>query len=56
MDTKQSDDQQETEKRRDEVLRHILNRPPQPRKPLSASKHKTRPASKGRVRKGKSGA
>jgi hypothetical protein len=38
-------------KRRDAVLRHMLSRPPQPHKPLGASKRKARPTSKGRVRK-----
>jgi hypothetical protein len=47
MDSK--DDQ-----RRDAVLKHMLSRPPQPHKPLRESKRKARPASKGRVRKGKS--
>jgi hypothetical protein len=41
---------EETAKRRDDVIRRMLNTPPQPRVP----KTKERPASKGRVRKGKS--
>jgi len=44
---------EEIVRRRDEVLRHMLNRPPQPHKPLSAPKQKTRPSGKGRVHKAK---
>jgi len=40
---------EEIVRRRDEVLRHMLNRPPQPHKP----KQKTRPSGKGRVHKAK---
>lgn len=53
MDSKPTDDQysdEETAKRRDEVLKRMLNTPPQPHAP----KPKERPASKGRVRKGRS--
>jgi hypothetical protein len=35
-------------------LRNLINTPPQPRKPAGL-KVKERPASKGRIRKGKSG-
>jgi hypothetical protein len=41
---------EETARRRDEVVRRMISTPPQPRVP----KTKERPASKGRVRKGKS--
>jgi hypothetical protein len=45
---------EEAARRRDAVLKIMVNTPPQPRsKP--ASKAKTRPASKGRVHKGKAG-
>ena len=44
-----SDD--ETARRRDEVVRRMINTPPQPRK--ISPKAKERPASKGRVHKGK---
>jgi hypothetical protein len=47
--------EQEAARRRDEVLRHMISRPPTPHQPLKASKRKTRPASKGRVRKRKTG-
>jgi hypothetical protein len=46
--------EQEAARRRDEVLRHMISRPPQPHAPLKASKSKTRPASKGRIHKGRS--
>jgi hypothetical protein len=41
---------EETAKRRDDVIRRMLNTPPQPRAP----KPKERPVSKVRARKGKS--
>jgi hypothetical protein len=45
----------ETARRRDEVIKRMLNTPPRPRqqKPRAA-KPKTRPAHKGRVHKAKS--
>lgn len=51
MDTKQSDSEyppREADRRRDAVLKHMQSRPYEPHKA------KTRQASKGRVRKGKS--
>jgi hypothetical protein len=56
MDPKQSGEEiseQEAARRRDELW-HMISRPPTPHHPLEASKRKTRPANKGRVRKGKS--
>jgi len=57
MDSKRLDDQyseQEATLRRDEVLRRMMARPHQPHRPLKALKAKTRPTSKGRIRKGRS--
>jgi hypothetical protein len=47
-----SDD--EAARRRDAVVRRMIATPPKPHKP-SAPKRKTRPASKGRVQKGRMG-
>jgi hypothetical protein len=57
MDAKRSDDQyseQETVERHDRPLRRSLEMPHKPHQPPSGSKPKTRAASKGRVRKGRS--
>jgi hypothetical protein len=54
MSAKQSDDQyseRETIARREAALKRMLSTPHQPHKPVGKSK--TRPASKGRVHKGK---
>jgi hypothetical protein len=45
---------EETARRADEVIKRMLNTPPKPRKAKPTPKAKERPASKGRVRKGKS--
>jgi hypothetical protein len=52
MDPKQSDElsEQEAERRRDKVLRHMISRPPQPHKPLRAGKAKKRRAIKRKRR------
>jgi len=55
-DPKADDDQysaEETAKRMEATLRAMIGMRPKPHQPLSP-KTKTRPASKGRVRKGKS--
>jgi hypothetical protein len=47
---------EETARRRDEAIRRALNTPPKPQKEIagkSSRKAKERPASKGRVHKGK---
>jgi hypothetical protein len=44
--------EEETARRRDEVTRRMIATPPQPRR-APTSKVKERPASKGRVHKGK---
>ncbi|HLZ67480.1 MAG TPA: hypothetical protein VKQ29_14695 [Aliidongia sp.] len=52
MDTKSTDEQysdEEATRRRDEIIKRMINTPPKPHAPKS----KTRPASKGRVHKGK---
>jgi hypothetical protein len=67
MRDRPSDDsysEQETARRRDEVIRRMANTPPKPQKEMKIGKckpipykksneSKTRPASKGRVHKGK---
>jgi hypothetical protein len=45
--------EKETARRRDATIRAMIGMAPKPHEPL-APKTKTRPASKGRVRKGKS--
>ena len=45
--------EEETARRADEVIKRMLNTPPQPRTTKPAPKAKERPASKGRVHKGK---
>jgi len=45
--------EEETAQRRDEVIRRMAKMPPQPRKAKPLPKAKERPASKGRVHKGK---
>jgi len=47
---------EEAARRRDAVIKRMLNTPPQPRRkksPAPVTKPKERPASKGRVHKGK---
>jgi len=44
---------EETARRRDEAIRRALNTPPKPQKDMVGRKPKERPASKGRVHKGK---
>jgi hypothetical protein len=54
MGAKKTDEeypQDEADRRRDAVLKHMLSRPPQPHAPLRAAKPKTRSLSKGRTRK-----
>jgi len=46
--------EEETARRAEEVIKRMLNTPPQPRKAKLKPKAKERPPSKGRVRKGKS--
>jgi hypothetical protein len=59
MTEKNADEQytpEETARRRDEAIRRALNTPPKPQKDMVGSvgrKPKERPASKGRVHKGK---
>jgi hypothetical protein len=45
--------EEETTRRADEVTRRMINTPPKPRKAKPLPKAKERPASKGRVRKGR---
>jgi hypothetical protein len=45
--------EEETARRADQVIKRMLNTPPQPRTTKPAPKTKERPASKGRVHKGK---
>jgi hypothetical protein len=58
MAAKSNDDEfyseEETARRADEVIKRMLNTPPQPRKAKPIPEAKERAASKGRVRRGKS--
>jgi hypothetical protein len=45
--------EEETARRADQVIKRMLNTPPQPRTTKPAPQTKERPASKGRVHKGK---
>jgi hypothetical protein len=45
--------EEETARRRDQVIRQMINTPPKPRSAAATGKAKERPASKGRVHKGK---
>lgn len=45
--------EEETARRADQVIKRMLNTPPQPRKAKPLPKAKERPPSKGRVHKGK---
>jgi hypothetical protein len=44
---------EETARRADQVIKRMLNTPPKPRSATPAKKAKERPATKGRVHKGK---